>query len=266
MPRDRIYGVYHHFNHAFGSTSIDLGRFAIEKTFFGGLASIEVRVPFAGTVASSQPSDGSASGDAVFGNVCINLKSLIYTGDSFLLSGGVGLTTPTADDTRVTGRGNEIVRIHNESAHVLPFLGALYAPKDSRWFGQGFLQAEIDTLGNPVTILGNSNGRVQNTNFLYLDSGFGYDAYENTHSSAWIRSVVPIIEFHYNVALQDGHFVPDPSGIIVGSTLGGQNIFNLTLGASTLIGRNASLNGGWVTALSDPKFNWELNCALNLRF
>jgi hypothetical protein len=266
MPRDRIYGVYNHFNHAFGSTNIDLGRFGIEKTFFSGLASIEVRVPFAGTVASSQQSDGSASGDAVFGNVCINLKTLLYTGDNFLLSGGVGLTTPTADDTRVTSSGNEIVRFHNESVHVLPFLGALYAPKDSRWFGQGFIQAEIDTLGNPVTILGISNGRVQNTNFLYLDAGFGYYAYENTNSSAWIRSVVPMIEFHYNVALEDGHFVTDPSGIVVGSTLGGQNIFNLTVGASTLIGRNASLNAGWVTALSDPKFNWELNCALNFRF
>src|SRR5207245_2709884 len=98
-----------------------------------------------------------------------------------------------------------------------------------RWFAQGFIQAEIDVHGNPVTISGTGSGRIQNTDFLYLDAGVGYYAYQSCDPCARIRSIAPTVELHYNVALEDGNSVTSPGGITVGSTLGGQNVLDLLL-------------------------------------
>ncbi len=72
--------------------------------------------------------------------------------------------------------GRPLVRIENDSVHVMPFLGWLWVP--SRFFTQGFLQVDVDANGNPVDVnLGRGltqAGRYQDETFLYADLSSGY--------------------------------------------------------------------------------------------
>lgn len=268
MPRDRVYYSYNHFQHVFGRTNIDRSTFGIEKTFFNGRLSAEVRIPFASTVDTSQPSDGNVPEDAVFGNVVTILKYLAYRGESLLISAGVGFGAPTADDTTVTAGGAEIVRIRNESVHMLPFVAALWAPQCSRFFAQSFIQGDFDLNGNPVAVNfgGPASGRIDNTNFFHASAGVGYYLYEDDYSV--VRRVAPMAEVHYNRSLEDGdNFVSN--GLLVGSSFGTVEVTNLMLGGSVQIGNNAEVRAGWITPLngdSDQKFNWEATAQVNIRF
>jgi hypothetical protein len=266
MPRDRVYAVYNHFQHTFNSVNIERGTVGVEKSFSCGLWSAEVRVPFAAAVNSTQPSDGSIAEDGQLGNVELNRKALLYRGKTWLPSGGLVITFPTADDTHVTSGTAELVRIRNESVHLLPFVAALWAPECSRLFAQGFIQYDIDVDGNPVAINGAGSGRVQNTSYLYIDGGLGFYAYTNNDCDALIRSIAPTVELHYDLALENGHNLTSPTGITVGSTLGAINTLNLLLGGTVQIGNNTTFSAAQVTPRNDGDFNWEVNCALNIRF
>jgi hypothetical protein len=152
--------------------------FNFEKTFFSGMASVELRLPFstglsqnlhlsAGTVTGPTATDGSfpvtatpdqslGSDGTSFGNLTLIFKGLTYSSKALSLGGGLALGIPTGDNFStdiidysggaVTGTAlvqrDRNIHIDNETWSLSPFVTALWTPND-RFFMQGFLEFDF---------------------------------------------------------------------------------------------------------------------------
>ena len=300
LPKDRVYVNYS----GFSQVPIGIGRNTVhrivpgvEKTFFNGNTSLETRFPFASTVDSTISTVGATNDDEVeFGNVTVTLKQLLYRTETLAVSIGTTLAMPTASDVRVVGApGLTWLQIQNQALHVLPFIGAAFAP-DDRFFSQAFLQADIGANGNPVHMLQQRRvfserdsrqselrselvrmGDLDDTPFLFASTSMGYWLYKQSPVINRVRSgntdytyyeqtgptkitgFAPIIEFHLNQALDGGNAVR--SGPLLISNTENVSVTNMVLGATTTFGRGGSLTAAWSTpviGLDDKQFNNEV--------
>src|SRR5262245_19404713 len=192
LPRDRVFLIYD----LFGQTVLvpggyDVHRFTpgVEMTFLDRWASAELRVPFASTLDSVGTTNGLLTRSTEFGNVNLTLKALAVRGDVLNVSGGVGVSFPTADDAVLIGpTGTELVRVQNESYTLTPFVAALFTP-DDRWFAQAWLQLSYDVSGSPVLAPVNGVGplapvgRVHDQALLQADFQVGYWVIRNDSSN-----------------------------------------------------------------------------------
>jgi hypothetical protein len=210
IPRDRLYFTYNHFHNALFTTDgrqIDLNRYTFggEKTFWDRLASVDFRLPVAGGLASDQFQDGIDNDeDTVFGNATIVPKAIIAAGDIWLMSVGLGINLPTADDGSLRLPNGELITVENEAVHLLPFLGFYASPNDAL-YAIGYLQLDFDTSGNSVTRsapnLPSLHGVLQDPTLLHADVAFGYWIYRNEGSR--LTGIAPQLEFHYTTTVQD---------------------------------------------------------------
>jgi hypothetical protein len=166
-----------------------LNGFEFEKTFLGGMASVDVRLPIVTTAASNQnlvfgeriPGSVGPLGGGSFqarrtpgqsvgqygteiGNMQVIFKAILFQTDNWLLSGGLGVGIPTGNDTRVNvvdfsdSSGTSVFstryrsfHVNNETWGLSPFIAGVYAPRGSRWFTQGFLEFETPLNENSGT-------------------------------------------------------------------------------------------------------------------
>jgi hypothetical protein len=275
LPRDRVFHNYSYFgNVPLTSTGVDVNRFipGFEKTFFHGRASVEMRFPFAATLDSVIVADGDLNTSEVeFGNIGIPLKLLLCQNSNLALSVGLQVALPTADDTQVQlADGTPLVRIENESLHLMPFVGLLLTPND-RLFMQSFVQVDTDTEGNPVLVTDFDGGLVpvgslDDVTFLYVDLSLGYWLIRGDHPHG-LTGVAPTLELHINTALDD------PQGLQTGNLRVGN--FNTPLDSTNLVvgtmfewSQNTTLTLGYATPVSgdDRQFDGELRVIFNHRF
>lgn len=220
LPVDRVYVNYHHFNNVTtrvsGLTAVNKQPFdryttGIEKTFFGGMMSLDFRAPYSSALNSTQvqsPS-GPLAQNIEFGNLGLATKLLLISRERFALTGGAGLTFPTGDNYRLyNSEGNQIATLKNQSVHLQPFLGFVTTP-GGRLFLQGIAQVDIDTNGNEASFIDTSNrlpvvrtGRIQSQTLLYTDLSLGCWMYDNP-GALLVRGIAPIIEMHYTSAVQN---------------------------------------------------------------
>lgn len=189
LPVDRFYYSYRHFHNATGlqvfqfqeNFGLDVYTMGLEKTFWGGLGSVEVRVPVEHRLQSDMTSliapdfnivdvlvgPQSEDREVDVGNLSFVAKLLLIERQALAVSAGLGVTVPTArdvtydilvDDTitfpiapGVTGETfSQFENFYeNETVYLSPFLAWLFAPQ-SRWYHQGFLQFEV--AANPSTL------------------------------------------------------------------------------------------------------------------
>jgi hypothetical protein len=257
LPRDRVFFRYGYFNGVpLSAAGVDVNRFVpgFEKTCLDGRVSVEMRFPFASSVDSAMTFDGSGitNSDAVeFGNLATYIKLLLYSTNCLSLSGGLGVTSPTARDLDVRlADGTRLVRINNQSAHLQPFFGALFTPND-RFFAQGFLQVDIDANGNAVAVNSGNGlqraGRLNDAAYLFADVGLGYWLYQS--QCATLRGVAPTIELHYNQSLGSADYVT-AGPLRVGNFAENVDALNLTVGSTFVLGDTTNLTVGYITSLS----------------
>jgi hypothetical protein len=269
--RDRFYFSYNFYNDVLGGYG-DVNRytFGFEKRV-GPIHSFGLRVPFASTLDSDLSPGGIDLIDTRLGNVNLFWKSLLMVRENWLLSGGVALTVPSADDTRVyLANGQQLLHIENESLHVLPYLGLLVSP-GGRFYFQGFVQLDFDTEGNPVWAdpAGGGLSRVgtlQDTNLLYVDFGIGYRIFSG-HGSG-ITGIAPFAELHYTTTLQDADAVI-AGPLVVNSSTNRFDVLNLSLGTHVVLGNSLTVSPGLVVPLrdgDDQEFDYEAGVQANLRF
>jgi hypothetical protein len=186
LPSDRVYYSYRHFEAAtplnvyqYGEElNVDRHTLAFERTFWSGMCSFELRTPLEYRLSSETTSLLTPAGidltsgearRAELGNISMIFKGLLIEREAFALSGGMGVTLPTAQsvqyDLGLTGNvdyGNGLTadtisafntEFANETVYLLPFMAWLYAPQ-SRWFHQGFLQFEVAANPSTVTAFG----------------------------------------------------------------------------------------------------------------
>lgn len=281
-PADRVYFNYNFFTSTI--YGVDVSRFTagIEKSFFDGRASVELRLPFASTLDNQQISDfgtiGAINGMGNrLGDLQIVTKMVVAQSDTWLFGGGLGISVPTAPDYVVnnTTTGNNLLEIGNESVHLQPYLSFLYSP-DDRFYFQGFTGIDIDLNGDPVRFASFSSfpdgqltqvGRLRDRTFWTTDVAVGYWVYRNQGSSL-ITGLAPQFEVHWNQALDKVNTVTgDFNGIAGDSYL----YNNLNLGAilNVEIRNNSRLALGFVfpvTGTGYHDFNAEFGVLFNYHF
>ena len=288
LPRDRVFFHYSLFHNTrlFGG-DIDVHRFTpgFEKTLFNGQASIELRTPFASTLDGDLiTGNGFTNSQTIeVGNAALAFKGMLYQDSAWVVSAGVQITIPTADDLHIAdANARELIRIENESPHVNPFFGWMYTPTD-RFFVQSFLQGEFDTVGNPVQTnlaaaapslgLGTTgfqdNGRLNVPSFLYFDASMGYWVYRDRSANpSTITGFAPRVEVHYSSQVSDGDTVSSPLGVI-GNDNNNLDVVNLTLGATLELGNATYFQMGYIVPIGgvdDRSFDGELRCLFSHRF
>lgn len=257
LPQDRVYFRYGLFNGVpIAPGGIDLDRFTpgFERAFYDDMLSLEMRFPLAATLDSSMVAgpSGFSGHNVEFGNIGIYLKALFHASDQLAVSGGLGLTTPTADDINVRLPDNApLLRVENESVHLQPFLAGLYTPND-RFFAHGFLQLDIDPNGNSLLVNSGSGlapvGELNDSTFLFADLGVGYWLHQS--STSHLTGIAPTVELHYNTSLQDADNIT-AGAITIGNFGDNVEALNLTVGATFAFGNSTHVTAGYVTPISD---------------
>lgn len=283
IPRDRVFFNYNYFEGVPLATTSSVNQFVpgFEKTFLSGLMSVEARFPVAATLDTDINTNGStASSTGQFGDISVALKSIFSQGDNWLLSGGLQLTLPTADDIsyRVTDGGStrEFLRIENEAVHVMPFLGASLIA-DRGLFLQGFFQIDVDANGMPVSA--NSSpfgtgtmtevGRLNGATMMYFDVSAGYWlVQEPAESTSTLTAIMPLWEFHLSRSLSDSDSVNfSPLGSL------GRNddfeLMNTTFGMVFEFHHHTTISAGYATTIpggKDDEFEGEFRLHVSHRF
>lgn len=250
FPMDRVFFNYHHFQNAVtrwdGSEgNVDRYMFGLEKTFRGGLWSVEVRAPIVNGLNSDQVVDGTNTNFQAteFGNLGFALKRLLYRGDFVSTSIGVGMITPTADNARLFNDTGLAVEVKNEAFYLQPFFGVLMTPTD-RWFTQFVVQADFDVRGNPVDVVGSPvlyDARMQDQSLLYLDLSMGYWIYRNPYGR--VSGIAPMLELHSTSTMQDSDvYVGTNTGdtVTIVNPRGRTDVLNMTFAVRTEFGNGSS--------------------------
>jgi hypothetical protein len=264
IPRDRLFGQYNFFNdvpNGFG----DVSRYAFgfEKTFWDGGMSLDVRFPFAATLASDQTTDAIGSKDAEFGNTTLIWKSLLWEDSTLLVSGGLGVALPTAEGTRLfLANGRQILQIDNDAVHLLPF-GAFLATPNENTFFQAFCQLDLDPNGNriqgdPAGGALQPIGTLQDSTLLFLDMTLGTWVYRNPYAAA-VTGIAPVVELHYSSTLQDTESVVG-NGFTINSVSRRFDVLNATVGTHVFLGDQLTITPAMSFPLrdgDDQQFDFE---------
>lgn len=220
LPADRVFMNYQHFANALdaGNTNtrgLDRYVFGIEKAFGDGHWSVELRLPFAAGLDSTQMTNTPLLTEgAEFGNLAFIFKGLLWRSQTWSAGAGLALTLPTAGDVRISGPSSLVVE--NEAVHLLPFVGLQYTPNERFWM-LTFVHADFDANGNPVTFTGAeygypytpgiARGVLQDQNLLHLDASWGYWLYRDPAGDRLLSGLAPMLELHYSTTMQPGDFV-----------------------------------------------------------
>jgi hypothetical protein len=240
FPTDRYFFTYHHFHGALLDArgtprNLDRMLFGLEKTFRGGLCSLEVRVPFSSGLSSDQSVlPGSDNTATEFGNIGLALKRLIYQGERMKASLGLGMVLPTAEDTslRDSLRNKVVVEFSNDAYYLQPFFGLLYEPNNC-WFFQTFVQMDFDTNGNEVRFANDpsNDGVIQDQTLLYMDYSAGYWVFHNPCGGRIVSGLAPMVELHYTTTVNSPDSVSRFGGADETTNFAGrQDVLNITGG------------------------------------
>jgi hypothetical protein len=297
IPQDRVFFNYNHFHNVFELTetpfappgptvfrqqSMDRYTVGFEKTFHDGWTSVEVRMPIIGTFDTELESVGIA-GTGNAGNLTVVLKSLVSMTDTAAVGAGMAIETPTGSDV-ITRLGDSRIRFENDAAHLLPYIGFIWAPGDPQWgwndgwFFSGFAQVDLNTAGSPVSVLGPNSipttqlGLLNDQNLGFLDIAAGYWLYRDP--SAWrLTGLAAITELHYTTTLQDADVINgtvNGAAFSINSIRSRFDVLNATVGLQFLIHELSSLRVAGVFPIGDEDdrrlFDSEIQVQFNRRF
>ncbi len=293
LPVDRVFFFYNHFHNALQNStvtdtgngpifsgrpqSIDRYTFGIEKTFFDGQASIEMRLPLFGDpgfVNTSDPNFPSATtgvSAGSVGNFALILKQLLFADDDFTFAAGLGIETPTGDDTKARV-GQFQYKFANNAVLLHPWLGFMLAP-EGNFFLNGFLHCAVPLNGNEVrqVNLGDQmfnvpSGRIGILNdqtLLFADLGLGVWLV-GPRPQGTLRSLAGIFEFHYTGSLQSADQILVSSmssggsteAVTIGQRRNHFDIVNLTTGLQCQLGQGSFLRvaGSFPARPQDNRF------------
>jgi hypothetical protein len=275
LPQDRLFFRYNYLDSVrYSNGRQHLNRYVpgFEKTFLNGIASFELRAPFAANTATVSTWSGETitnDEQTRLGNLTMYIKSLLWDNQTVAVSGGLGIVTPTASDTRVNYTdGSPILRISNESVRLQPFLGILYTP-GSRLFLHSFIQYDFSTNGNPISVNSLGDGLVDagvltDASMLSVDVGAGYWLYRSKAAQR-LTGIVSMFEIHQNSGLQAGDVV-SAGPFQVGDFTGTTSLTNIVAGAAFEFGRTTQLTAAYVGPLgggADRQFDGACTLMLN---
>jgi len=275
IPRDRLIANYDFVSNAkIVPGGLDFNRFCFgfEKTFFDGVTSVEVRVPFASTANGTSDGVTTEGSHAELGNVAMNFKALLAGGEIYSLAAGCGFSLPTAGDTRVQVGNTDTIRVLNQAIVCTPYLALGFTPSD-RVFGQVWAGVAFDSIGNPVKLDTGSGlgqiGRMNDPLGLQLDAQLGFWLiHPATRPCAILRGLAPFTELHFTRSLTATDAVQSGS-ITIADFQGGFDETTLSAGVVAQIQDNVNLSAGVTSPLrtGNNRFgDYQLGVRLNWFF
>lgn len=271
IPRDRLIFNYSMFqNVRFTPGGIDVNRFVVgfEKTFLDETWSLELRAPFASTLSTDQVLGSGAAMNTQFGNLTLYAKTLLTSGDTYVVGAGMGVALPTGDDVTLRDQsGDTLLQINNEAVQLLPYVGGIWAPND-RFYTQAIGQVNVVTSGNPLLAnTGNSLTQVGSLNdptWLFASINAGYWTYRASPSQR-LSGVSPLVELHYNKTLNDADQVT-AGAFRIGNGATNIEMINAVAGVNFEMYGTSYLSVAYVAPLttgSDRFFDGELRVLFN---
>jgi hypothetical protein len=236
LPQDRVFFNYHHFHNAVLDINDDirnLDRYTIglERTCLDDTISLEVRVPMATGLTSTQTDFETDTLTSEFGNVALTVKAFLWQWRSVKFASGMAITLPTADDGEIqTDSGT--TQFRNNAVHLQPYFGMTCARPGSRWFSTSYIGVDVDVSGNEIYSNAFSSGEpvfvgeVQDQSLLYCDCQVGYWWYQDYGHVGYLNGIAPVVELHYSQLLDD----PDNLGQLYTNPYGQNSLLNMTMG------------------------------------
>ena len=276
IPRDRIIADYDFVGRStIVPGGIDFNRFCFgfEKTFFDGVTSVEVRVPFASSVNGTTVGLTSEGSAAQLGNVAFNFKALLAGGEVYSLASGFGMSLPTAADTRLQFGGTDLIRIVNQAIVCTPYVALGFTPTD-RIFGQLWAGFNFDANGNPVRLnTGSGLGQIGKLNDpfgIQIDGQLGFWLlHPATRKGSILTGLAPFAELHFNTMVTKTDAVQS-GGIVIADFQGGYDESTITAGLVAQVQDNVNLSVGVSTPLRSSSNNrfgdYQLGFRLNWFF
>ena len=113
-------------------------------------------------------------------------------------------------------------------------------------------------------------GRVNDSNYGFLDLSAGYWIYRNRCADRFINGLAPIIEIHYNAAtgrndtITRNDFSGRGANVQVGTPNNNLEVTNVTVGMNAILGNSSSLTLGYTSPVSgDDQFDGEFRALFN---
>jgi hypothetical protein len=251
-PQDRVFFDYNYYNNVganfrlgtdVSNMNVNRGVVGIEKTFFDGFASIELREPVNSLhIGGSSTPEANGSFTDV-GDLTVIFKGILWqdllNGD--LVSAGLAITIPTGPDS-LGG-----VTFSNGCVHstlLQPFIGYLWAWNNL--FLHGFSSVDIPTTDQDSTL-------------MFNDVGLGYFLLRDRNNGRFLTAVVPTVEAHLMTPLShEGSptemiFTPNQLDITEGVTFEFRRQITFAVGVSEPVTGNKT-------------FDFEAIAQLNVRF
>jgi hypothetical protein len=287
IPQNRLFVNYSYFDRTPLGGGIDVRRWTpgFESLVLSEKTSFEMRLPMAMTLSSNNFADSEGVQSHEVGNVYMAIKQMIYRSEDSAISIGTSMTVPTGDDLNIFVRSRtfgqrQILKIENETVHVLPFVG--WYKGNNRFFTQGFFQIDIDTNGN--TVLFNPDfrteqleeaGRLQDATFSYFDVQTGVWLKRLSSDEVAGRSgngftgIAAVSELHWNRSLQAEDNILFPSGVSFVSPRSNVQVLNALVGLNFEHNFRTNLGIGYATPIgngSDHEFKGEWRVIFNRYF
>lgn len=309
LPRDRVYYRFNYFKDAirseqqfeagglvdpvtvYNARPLRQHTIGLEKTFYDGLMSVEVRSAFAARETISTTTDFNLANNDYnlaaggVGNLFIATKVLLSENESSAWAAGLGVQVPTGRDAFVlVGTQDDpnrtlVADILNESVHLHPYVAKLSTP-NQRWFSQMFFSMDIPVSRNTVVFTEFDNPPVSQQvtppTLFNIDLSTGYWLFQDRCRSC-VTGMAALVELHSSTTLGDPEVASDfrSNGVfdeITGAGHGsfsgnGFGVLNFTTGVHLLLGDQTNLRVGGVFPLSgDRFFENELSVQCNRRF
>ncbi|MEM7478693.1 MAG: hypothetical protein AAF483_27225, partial [Planctomycetota bacterium] len=254
-------------------THLDRFVLGFEKTFFDGAASIEFRLPIAGSMNPMDPMGNTAYAGGSFGNLDVILKKVLLANDKRVLAAGLRVETPTGSLAYASdiSSGNATYTLDPDAVYLTPFLGMLRT-YDDIWFVNSFLQLDIATKGDRlITTVNNGAPQTSKINqppIFQFDIGGG--VWLVTPSSEQI-GLAAVTELHLATAIgdEDAFSVADPLNLpnIFVADIPIREILNVTGGLHAQFSSGLSVRAA-VSAplLHDRIFDTEAMVQVNCSF
>lgn len=274
--RDRLIFNYSFFNDAYGGLG-DISRyiFGVERILLDDILSFEIRMPVAGTFAGTQISSLPEQRDLEVGNMAFLLKGILLRGDRYLWTGGMGVNVPTAADARLQFNGEDLLRVENETLHLLPFTSYLYrASRDT--VVQVLGQIDVAAHGDPVFAnftgvagqvaqIGTFNDSTQ----IGIDVAASHVVYRagrrGRQQGMSLETAMLNAEVHYTGTVQPSDFLT-AGGITYSSLKSHFNIVNATFGMHLVLSNDLTVTPAMSVPLRDgldEQFDYEAIVQMN---
>jgi hypothetical protein len=275
MPQDRFYFDYNYFHNVrFTGNGFGVNRFVpgVEKTFWDGMGSVEVRMPMAVTLNSdAQLGQAFDTSSYQFGNLTVAPKLLLWASEEEAFAAGLGISLPTADDIQVFGATEQVLRVNNQSVHLIPYLAYLYAPRRTDYFVHAFLTLDVDTAGNDVDANLNNGGLehvgvINDQNLLSASAALGKYVYRNECRGSRLKSAAWSTELHYTTTVNNADVI-EAAPFDIGSPGADLSLLNGTIGGHLQLQKSIVTVGYTVPLTSNDRvFDGEFRVFINRPF